>query len=468
MQLSIGIFFDGTANNAANVKSGLGDVLSPSIFHPRENSADLARQIKNKTGFSGVQATSYLASYTNIYLMSLLYSSGEAPENNFQQAIYIEGCGTQNGQPDNYAGLAFGAGATGVTAKAESALMQVKAHILAAVDRVKPIPVLDRITFDVFGFSRGATTARYFCNYINAPGNDFISDLGASLTSRGYTTIPPVTCRFLGLLDSVSALPDALTRKIHRVLHPGVAQQVFHIIADHECRAHFSLDSAGATWPELRLPGTHSDIGGGYLPIVHEQLCLSRIITDTVQLDTDCAQTAGFSRTQKTLAEMQQYSAIAPLLRHNEIELKTWCDERYPQDRYGNFMKRCASVLMLKNRTVYNGWSYVALRVMLDAASDAGITFAPVTTLDISLPAELEPLLETAIVMGRAVREKRASSTNFSAQDMALLMKSYIHCSAHWNEDTVLSDADKLPFSATLVSLNRPAPRWCRQINMLT
>ncbi|MCS5969729.1 hypothetical protein LNP26_30100 [Klebsiella variicola subsp. variicola] len=42
-------------------------------------------------------------------------------------------------------------------------------------------------------------------------------------------------------------------------LRPGVAEKVFHITAANECRFNFALNSVKPAWPELALPGAHSD-----------------------------------------------------------------------------------------------------------------------------------------------------------------------------------------------------------------
>ncbi|HCM5348461.1 TPA: hypothetical protein N3N58_005319 [Klebsiella pneumoniae] len=42
-------------------------------------------------------------------------------------------------------------------------------------------------------------------------------------------------------------------------LRPGVAEKVFHITAANECGFNFALNSVKPAWPELALPGAHSD-----------------------------------------------------------------------------------------------------------------------------------------------------------------------------------------------------------------
>ena len=130
-------------------------------------------------------------------------------------------------------------------------------------------PKLVDITIDVFGFSRGATQARVFCNWLKAmmDGNRLCG--------------VPARIRFLGIFDTVAsvglpssaggdghfswATPDALR------VPPSI--QCVHYVAMHENRTSFPLDSLrgpDGALPEnhkqFALPGMHSDVGGGYLP----------------------------------------------------------------------------------------------------------------------------------------------------------------------------------------------------------
>ncbi|MDW5416706.1 DUF2235 domain-containing protein [Iodobacter sp. CM08] len=126
-------------------------------------------------------------------------------------------------------------------------------------------PSLRRVRISVFGFSRGAAEARAFCNWLlNAYGGG-VGGIALSID-------------FLGLFDTVAsvgiarATPGAdghyawATEQNLRV-SSGVKRCV-HLVAAHEVRASFPLDSvgSGSNLKEVVYPGVHSDIGGGYLP----------------------------------------------------------------------------------------------------------------------------------------------------------------------------------------------------------
>lgn len=135
-------------------------------------------------------------------------------------------------------------------------------------------PTVKKLRLAVFGFSRGATQARVFVNW-----------LLESCTQGGETGQMiagiPLQIDFLGLFDTVASVgfaqsfqelvldghdawasPDALQV-------PPAVRRCVHLVAAHEVRGSFPLDSvagASGSWKEVVYPGVHSDIGGGYRP----------------------------------------------------------------------------------------------------------------------------------------------------------------------------------------------------------
>lgn len=116
----------------------------------------------------------------------------------------------------------------------------------------------------VFGFSRGATLARAFVSRLSKEaifeGGQWTRD-GARL--RIY---------FLGVIDTVASvgLPRAHETYAENLSIPETVEQCVHLVAGHELRFAFPLDSirrhgkypVGTT--EYVFPGVHSDVGGGY------------------------------------------------------------------------------------------------------------------------------------------------------------------------------------------------------------
>ncbi len=79
---------------------------------------------------------------------------------------------------------------------------------------------------------------------------------------------------------------------------------------------------------------------------------------------------------------------------------------------------------MVINRPTFNDWSKVVLRVMLDAAQDAGAVFEPIRDTNAhleSLRQELNGLCEKAIAMGRAIREWCKSAPGFTTPELRML-----------------------------------------------
>lgn len=131
------------------------------------------------------------------------------------------------------------------------------------------------INVTVFGFSRGAAQARAF-----------MRDLAArcEAESGGYTYKgKPIRVAFAGLFDTVcsayASMAAALITKngghngwARDMKLPPMVEQTAHMIAAHEVRRRFPLDSTrvDASYPEntveIWYPGVHSDVGGGYAP----------------------------------------------------------------------------------------------------------------------------------------------------------------------------------------------------------
>lgn len=136
--------------------------------------------------------------------------------------------------------------------------------------KLAPLPRIADIFVSVFGFSRGAAQAVAFCHWLNAA------------LPKGQLAGMPVRIGFLGLFDCVASvgIADAARRatglgfadghfdwagEVRRPL-PALVQRVVHMSAAHEQRLNFPLTRIRAQCPhtEVIYPGMHSDVGGGY------------------------------------------------------------------------------------------------------------------------------------------------------------------------------------------------------------
>ena len=124
-QAIVNVFFDGTLNNYYNANK-------------RNNS------------------TSYGNDLSNVARMWVPIRNEKS-----KCAIYIDGMGTTRFQKDTTDGYAYGDGDTGVMARADSAFAQIHQKVWDANGQT--IPSVVRI--NVYGFSRGAATARTFVHW---------------------------------------------------------------------------------------------------------------------------------------------------------------------------------------------------------------------------------------------------------------------------------------------------------------
>jgi len=139
---------------------------------------------------------------------------------------------------------------------------------------------IGHIYLSVFGFSRGATKARSFSNWMQR-----LCELDAELTGNyGQKTLGgfPVSFDFLGIFDTVASVGLASSTLLfdghaewadaEQSLRVPMGMPCLHLVAGHEIRRSFPLDSIEtqgglpANSEEILFPGVHSDVGGGYCP----------------------------------------------------------------------------------------------------------------------------------------------------------------------------------------------------------
>ncbi|WP_281910644.1 phospholipase effector Tle1 domain-containing protein [Massilia varians] len=140
--------------------------------------------------------------------------------------------------------------------------------------------IVKTIYISVFGFSRGATEARVFLNWLQS-----LCRLDARLRGKtGEMSLGgfPVQVDFLGLYDTVASVGAANSfgffdghgfwadAEDSMRVPPGI--NCLHLIAAHELRRSFPVDSIsvkGVLAPgctEIVVPGVHADVGCGYCP----------------------------------------------------------------------------------------------------------------------------------------------------------------------------------------------------------
>jgi len=475
--LVLGVFFDGTGNNAINTQNMLEVFKAKHYQISDPDAASILEKTAEEMGMTDSEATSYLGYYTNIHWLSTLYDNRLPPEEGiFQQGIYIEGIGTEDGKPDSLLGQGLGISDTGVIAKTDKAVSKIAEAIKSLLIKIPDKVTVKAVQFDIFGFSRGAAAARHFANRIQNNDPAIVAAIHQGLDGTEYTGAPAGKTRFIGIMDTVAAIGtpvnglnphSADTGSVNITLRPGVAEKVFHITALNECRFNFALNSVRPAWPELALPGAHSDIGGGYLPVMHESVFLTRPHGETVPDDQPETQTEVCQRALAQKTVLAALPAVAPLLRTHPINVSTWSQHTVPADRNGQMQKRSFAALTLQKRIVRNGWANVVLRVMMAAAQEAGVIFTEVEKNDdVKLPAELMPFYQKALAQGKAVRAGRIYAP-FLPAEMDTIARDYIHCSANWNAVEIKESGEIYGgawASETLGFINRPDENWRRTV----
>lgn len=326
IDFTFGIFLDGTLNSMYNtevsqkakgdsVKNNDGLVLNRSE----------ASKIYNKDGFKDPKygETSYENDLSNPAILFKNYKDKNTDTEKIFK-IYTEGVGTNSSpklydgtrgalseddykKDDDVYGPAFGMGNAGIMDKVKKGIGDVVEMI--KTQNIDEDHCVGTITFDVFGFSRGAAAARHFVHVVThsayKPVQSFLPKYVLDLQhneidkAKYYNKIMPqfgvlgqllteaelmddvltkVAVRFVGIYDSVPHHGLFQTNDIEDLGLNNVnrADYVVHMIAADEYRMNFSLveiSTVAKTPPEsgkkggveLRYPGVHCDVGGAYV-----------------------------------------------------------------------------------------------------------------------------------------------------------------------------------------------------------
>lgn len=238
------LFFDGTLNNRTNVDERLAGT---DIYERHQ------------------KAGSYNNAASNIALLER-YVDQEAEVEGYDHvvSIYTEGAGTKDRKRDYMLGYALGVDKTGIDAKVEKGVEE-------AINRINGLILpreqfIGRLSVDLFGFSRGAASARYCVHQITSQGDLPIQD---TLEAKDIN-LQQLNINFIGLFDTVSSHGVIYSNDVRTLKLDAVAQakKVVQLAASEEYRAKFSLTDIssceGSNGQQIFLPGAHSDIGGGY------------------------------------------------------------------------------------------------------------------------------------------------------------------------------------------------------------
>ncbi|MFY8188897.1 MAG: phospholipase effector Tle1 domain-containing protein [Flavobacterium sp.] len=185
IHFTIGMFFDGTGNNMLN-----SDQVYYKNLDNKNLVKDSARQKqlmlsgKKNTKFKVATDSSYWNPYSNVALLHDLYKTEGLylDEVDGMQKVtlkqYVQGIGTLEREQDDLWGSGFGANERGIIGKVREGCKDLTTQIKKYEEDYE----IGSITFDVFGFSRGAAAARHFCNEILGSKN-IVIDYGSTESS---------------------------------------------------------------------------------------------------------------------------------------------------------------------------------------------------------------------------------------------------------------------------------------------
>jgi len=265
LQITMGMFFDGTGNNKFN----------------SDNS-------RNTTDDSYGNSYSNVARAWQFYKGSLNGVTLNNPQNrtdaegvNFN--FYVEGIGTKKDKEDSNIGFGLGMGLYGISQRVKEASRSV-ADTLRKQKDIDTITTIE-ITFDVFGFSRGAAAGRHFVDR-NSTAFSYIR--GRFVKPSNVPSIPvyknyvefylnnqqdkfitiEINWNFLGLYETVSSHGPNRSDDVGELGLDNLTEVKagLQIVAEDEYREKFSLTTvkSNKNITVIKLPGVHSDIGGGY------------------------------------------------------------------------------------------------------------------------------------------------------------------------------------------------------------
>lgn len=179
--------------------------------------------------------------------------------------------------------------ALGIQQRLQKAIFELVAYL----DRLYKKNGITEINISAFGFSRGATEARIFMNWLQYAPN--VTSQGAGNAKKLFYRGKPLNAKFLGIFDTVESIGNAAQNKnpqLYRTRIEDYIEHSMHLVASLEMRQSFPLTPTGRpaansvkelVHDQQVYPGVHSNVGGGYMPMEQgRNLGLSRIALHTM------------------------------------------------------------------------------------------------------------------------------------------------------------------------------------------
>jgi hypothetical protein len=291
VKIRISLFYDGTLNNRMNIEE-------------REKNSQIYKDNKTK------DANSYDNGRTNIAIMEPHVSKKKedyAGDYDFVFKHYIAGQGALTHEKDSLWGYALAIGKSGVPWRAEEGIRRAVNFIFNQNKSIKTDEhYIQKLTIDVFGFSRGAATARYAIHVIHHGKVAGVDDVTGEVSYEWRPLLErindfyiildnAVEVKFAGLYDTVlsyfGSQKVSWTTNALQQMAVARAKKALHLAAADEHRSDFPLHKIlsavnQGVGEEYYLPGVHSDVGGSYNTASEEELKKTKNDDDKVYMLT--------------------------------------------------------------------------------------------------------------------------------------------------------------------------------------
>ncbi|MEP1217253.1 MAG: DUF2235 domain-containing protein [Marinobacter sp.] len=482
IHLEVGIFTDGTLNNATNTRV-FKEQLEKECLAPFENDEISQEECERRLGL--MLGGSYSNAPSNVAKLWDLYPNRQLRSDNkitFRRSIYAPGAGSKSGSEDSLYGAATGLGAAGVIRQVHYAFSQLAMQMREDLQGKQS----DQLKVDLFGFSRGAAAARHAAHEINIGPGGLLAKV---LSEYGVAWPKEVRIRFVGLYDTVAgivnvfagdlAADNARNSPVKLYLDPGQVDHAVHLTATHEHRKNFALNSLRspngtlpANFREIALPGAHSDIGGGYGDSQREEVLISpllpvppsRLRWPEKSMEWDNLEALRTQVAAEGWIGLHSLPVRQSRKPHN-WEANPGSEGDASLDIVTNRKDHPApegevELALRMTRQVRGDYSRVALRMMHRLATDKGVPLKDVgaTKRDETMPEELKAILDKLMQQVKQGDDE----PSLSRESHELLLQRYIHYSANYNSfETLIGE---VPVRVSLFRHVRPhAPASSRE-----
>jgi len=389
------MLFDGTMNNKTNIESR----ISKNEFYESTRS----KKYKVFGERVGKGADSYENGFTNIAALDGYMSEQPAQGYDLTLLIYTEGAGTINNKDDKTVGYGIGMGAAGVKNKCEKGIIDAVNNIIQGqVDgtEIKPDKhYIKLLTIDVFGFSRGATTARYAIHRLL---KDEKNPIKKRLQVLGFDTSKVEVC-FAGLFDTVSSHGISFSNDVRALELDAIkdAKKVLHLAAAEEYRKNFSLTNIKSAsckgGEEYFLPGVHSDVGGSYHDDTDEDFYLYSGSPAKVKADMAALIAQGWYNEDEILYEEELNEFGHPIYARSKANRKS----------------------------IRNAYCQIPLKIMAESARAQGLNIK--SKLETDANASISKFAELSILDSNICKYKVTSVSAFPVYDPLLMRIRHDH-----------------------------------------